>query len=231
MVDHFQDIYANKAALYDAMVAREDYQGRLLPAIQRIHSLTNAEVIEFGAGTGRLTRLLAPEVARITACDCSHHMLHTGQPTLPHTANWSLAVADNDAMPFANQSADLTVAGWSFGHATGWSPDDWQEVIGAAVAEMQRLTRPGGMLIILETLGTGNEEPAAPNKVLAEYYQWLENDHDFTRDWIRTDYDFGSVDEADRLTRFFFGDEFAERVRAEGWHIVPECTGLWWRQA
>ncbi len=231
MVDHFQDIYANKAALYDAMVAREDYQGRLLPAIQNIVSLTNANVIEFGAGTGRLTRLLAPEVANIVACDFSHHMVVTGRPTLPPTANWSLAVADNDAMPFASQSADLTIAGWSFGHATGWTPDNWQQVIGADIAEMQRLTRPGGTLIILETLGTGSEEPAAPNEALAEYYQWLENDHGFTREWLRTDYDFGSVEEADRLTRFFFGDDFAERVRAEQWQIVPECTGLWWRRA
>jgi ubiquinone/menaquinone biosynthesis C-methylase UbiE len=231
VVDHFQDIYTNKAALYDAMVAREDYQGNLLPAIQRIASLATANVIEFGAGTGRLTRLLAPHVARITACDVSHHMLLTGRPTLPQTINWSLAVADNNAMPFVNNSADVTIAGWSFGHATGWTPDNWREVIGAAVAEMQRLTRDGGTLIILETLGTGRETPAPPNQALADYYHWLESEHGFNREWLRTDYQFGSVEEADRLMRFFFGDDFAERVRAQNWQIVPECTGLWWRRA
>jgi ubiquinone/menaquinone biosynthesis C-methylase UbiE len=231
MLDHFQDIYAHKADLYDAMVAREDYQGNLLPAIRRIAPLTDAQVIEFGAGTCRMTRLLAPEVAGLVACDFSHHMLVTGRPTLPPTSNWRLAVADNAAMPFADNSADLTIAGWSFGHATGWMPDNWHEVIGAAVAEMQRLTRAGGTLIILETLGTGSETPAPPNQALADYYHWLENEHGFTREWLRTDYRFGSLDEADRLTRFFFGDDFADRVRVEGWQIIPECTGLWWRRA
>jgi len=36
-----------------------------------------------------------------------------------------------------------------------------------------------------------------------------------------------SLDEADRLTRFFFGDELADRVRRENWLILPEDTGIW----
>jgi len=41
------------------------------------------DVVEFGAGTGRITRLLAPEVQSIRAFDASEHML---VPWLDETA-------------------------------------------------------------------------------------------------------------------------------------------------
>lgn len=229
MSEHFRDIYANKADLYDRMVAREDYEHHLLPALTAIHPLQNAVVVEFGAGTGRLTRLLAPEVQRIHAFDFSHHMLTTAVPTLPATHNWTLAVGDNHAMPVRPQVADLAIAGWSFGHATGWYPDRWKEDIAGALAEMQRVVRPGGVMVIIETLGTGSETPKPPVQSLADYYHWLETEQGFSGTWIRTDYQFASVTEADELTRFFFGDDLANRIVREQMTILPECTGIWWR--
>lgn len=230
MPDHFQHIYANKAAQYDRMVAREDYEHHLLPALTAIHPLKDAIVVEFGAGTGRLTRLLAPEVQRIHAFDISHHMLTTAVPTLPPAHNWTLAVGDNHAMPVCPQVADLAIAGWSFGHATGWYPDAWREDIGGALAEMRRVMRPGGVMVIIETLGTGSETPNPPVQSLADYYHWLETEHGFSRTWIRTDMKFESVQEADDLTRFFFGDDLADRIVREQMTILPECSGIWWRQ-
>jgi ubiquinone/menaquinone biosynthesis C-methylase UbiE len=226
--DHFREIYANQGALYDRMVAREDYKHQLLPTLQALHSLENTTVVEFGAGTGRLTRLLAPHVRRIHAFDFSAHMLQNARPTLPDTANWTLAVSENRRMPLPAAVCDLAIEGWSFGHATGWYPESWRDHIGAAVAEMQRITRPGGTMVIIETLGTGSETPNAPSRLLSEFYQWLEEVHGFTHTWIRTDIKFESVEEADRLTRFFFGDAFADDVFQKGRTIVPECTGVWW---
>jgi hypothetical protein len=37
------------------------------------------------------------------------------------------------------------------------------------------------------------------------------------------------LDEALELSRFFFGDELADRVERNRWVILPECTGVWWR--
>lgn len=232
MTDHFQDIYANKAAEYDAMVSREDYQGNILTTLNEIQPLADLTVVEFGAGTGRLTRLLAPKVRGIRAFDNAPAMLIQAQAPLIATGagNWSLELADNVRLPVADQSADLTIAGWSFGHATGWYPETWQAEITKALSEMQRITRPGGVAIILETLGTGAEAPAPPNDALKALYQWWENDHGFNHKWIRTDYQFESVKEADKLTRFFFGDELASRIVNEQLTILPECTGIWWKR-
>lgn len=97
------------------------------------------------------------------------------------------------------------------------------------LAEMRRVLRPGGTAVILETLGTGRETPQPPTPALAELYAWLESEHEFTRQSLRTDYRFESLDEAEDIVRFFFGDELAAEVVANKWVKLPECTGLWWR--
>ncbi len=231
MPDHFKQIYTTQAAKYDAMVAREDYQGNLLPALESIRPLAGMDVVEFGAGTGRLTRLLAPLVNSIHAYDQSAHMLEIARPTLLATGmtNWTLQVAENDNLPEPDNGADLAIEGWSFGHATGWNPAGWRDEIGQALSEMQRILKPRGTAIILETLGTGSETPQPPSPILAELYAWLENEQGFHHQWLRTDYQFASVNEADDLTRYFFGDELAERIVREQLVILPECTGIWWR--
>ena len=237
----FKRIYATQAAEYEQMVAREDYQEHILPALLTIRPFTNeTAVIELGAGTGRLTRMLAPHVHHITALDISPHMLGVASEQLDPSGfratkghqpqgSVSLAAADNRQLPIAAQTADVAIAGWSLGHFVGWYAADWRDQIGQALAEMKRVLRPGGTMIILETLGTGRETPQPPHAGLAAYYDWLENEHGFAATWIRTDYCFTSVDEAVALTQFFFGDELAEQIHSYNMIVLPECTGIWWR--
>ncbi len=228
MSDHFQQIYATQAEKYDTMVRREDYQGNLLPALTAICPFDDAGVVEFGAGTGRLTRLIAPVAKHITITDIAPAMLTVARESLCEIGtNWSLAAADNRAMPVRTNSADIAIAGWSFGHFVAWYGDRWRDEIGRAVDEMQRVLKPGGTAIILETMGTGSKSPAPPTDGLSAYYTWLENERGFAYSWIRTDYKFASINEADELTRFFFGDAMADRVREESLKILPECTGIW----
>lgn len=231
MTDHFRDIYDNKAVQYDELVQREDYQGNILPALNRIRPLAGLEVIEMGAGTGRLTRMIVPRVKFVRAYDSSAAMLAVAARSLGEMGytNWTVTQADNKQIPAPDASADLSLAGWTFGHCVGWYPDRWREEIGAMVHEMLRVIKPGGTAIILETLGTGVENPAPPTPELAAYYRWLESEKGFSSTWIRTDYQFSTVPEAEELIRFFFGDELADRVVSQGLLIVPECTGIWWR--
>src|SRR5688500_1067375 len=104
----FEEIYAQHADQSDALVLREDNEGHLLPALNSICPLAGADVIEFGAGTGRLTCLLAPVVGHIEAYDASAHMLSVAEANLRGIgiANWRLAVADNRALPAETDSAD-----------------------------------------------------------------------------------------------------------------------------
>src|SRR5262249_36512538 len=131
------------------------------------------------------------------------------------------------ALPVASGWADTAIAGWVFGHFRLWMPDAWRDAIGRALGEMTRALRPGGALVVIETLGTGTAEPGPPSDALAEYYGWLAGEHGMAGAATRTDYRFADVEAACATLGFFFGDAFAERVRAAGSPHVPECTGVW----
>ncbi|MEM9951129.1 MAG: class I SAM-dependent methyltransferase [Chloroflexota bacterium] len=231
MTDHFQHIYQHDAERYERLIAREDQRGNLFQTLMEIHPFSGKTVVEFGAGTGRLTRIMSVLVQSIHAFDIAYPMLAEAQRVLDETGmeNWSLSQADNVFMPVANQSADIVVEGWSFGHVMGWYPDTWQARIDQMLSEMQRLLKPNGTMILIETMGTGNRKPQAPNAQLATLYDYWQNTLGFEYQWIRTDYQFEDVDEADELIRFFFGDAMAESLVAGKNIIVPECTGVWWK--
>ena len=227
-----REIYRFHAEEYHALVASEDREGNLLKAIRGIVQLDGADVVELGAGTGRLTALLAPQVRSIRGFDIAPAMLDVARRTLTQLGarNWQLEVADNARLPVPDAGADLSIAGWTYGHQTVWHPEGWREPIEAAVGEMMRVLRPHGTAIVIETLGTGHSSPFVPPAELERYYALLEASH-FERTWIRTDYEFSALAEGERLVRFFFGKELAEQFRAAGSAVLPECTGLWWRRA
>ena len=229
--DFFRDIYRNRAEQFDRLVAREDAHGNLFGALTEISPLGGANVIEFGAGTGRLTRLLSVTVERIFAFDIEPAMLKQADSTMRASGmtNWHLALGDNAQMPVASACADLVIEGWSFAHVIGWYPEDWLARTDAMLAEMARILKPGGTAVLIETLGTGCRRPQ-PSEKLAQLYRYWRERHGFESRWIRTDYQFATPDEADELTRFFFGDALADDCLAEGDVMLPECTGIWWKR-
>jgi len=224
-----REIYNQYAEQYELLVAREDYQGNILRALMEIHPLEGHSVVELGAGTGRLTRILAPLVNDIWLFDISHHMLEAAFRALETEGgrNWRLAVADHRNLSLVDGIADIVISGWSVCYLAVWSGEEWRREVRKALREMERVLGRRGMIILLETLGTGNEQPEAPEK-LKGYYECLEEEG-FSRKWIRTDFEFESLEEAKELMGFFFGEEMARRVEEEKWVRLPECTGIWWK--
>ncbi|MCB0212671.1 MAG: class I SAM-dependent methyltransferase [Anaerolineae bacterium] len=226
--DHFIDIYTTQAAAYHRMIEPEDVDGQLRPAIERITPLAGRRILDLGTGSGRLPLLIGNQAAQLVGLDLHAAMLAEQQHRRQQRGgSWSLLQADMRRLPLADGWADVVLAGWAIGHLVGWHGDRWPHEVQQVVAEMERLAAPGGALIIMETLSTGSLTPAPPTPGLARYYHWLETEQGFSRQEIRTDYQFGSVDEAVAKTAFFFGPQLAQTIRDRGWARVPEWTGVW----
>jgi ubiquinone/menaquinone biosynthesis C-methylase UbiE len=226
--DH-KETYRSETENYDQLIAREDFQGNLLREIERICPPDGLDILDLGAGTGRFETLLAERAASITALDLSHAMLKIARGKLVKldTKNHNLIAADHRALPLRNHFFDMVISGWSICYLADWYPETWREELDRAFIEIRRVTRSGGRVILLETQGTGFESPTPPPH-LADYFVFLQ-EAGFQFTWARTDYQFHDLDEAITISRFFFGEELAARVRANEWIVLPECTGFWTR--
>lgn len=226
MVDH-RSFYEARAGEYDALVSAEDADGTLGPALERLVRLDGADVLEIGAGTGRLTRLLLERGAGVVACEPAAAMRELALRRLPHARLEMRAGGVEDLVVEAGRF-DLAIAGWVLGHFVSWHAPDGLAKIGAALDRMTAALRPGGVVAVIETLGTGTTDARPPDAGLAAMYAWLEQERGLTRTVLATDYAFPDVETAASVTGAFFGADFAARVRREGWSRVPERTGLWY---
>jgi demethylmenaquinone methyltransferase / 2-methoxy-6-polyprenyl-1,4-benzoquinol methylase len=95
-------------------------------------------VLDLGAGTGVSTVELARSGAFVVGVDISQGMLRAGKRVRPHAA---LLAGDALALPFQDAAFDAVTI--SFALRNVHDP-------GAAVAEMARVTKPGGRLVICE---------------------------------------------------------------------------------
>ncbi|MFF2531040.1 class I SAM-dependent methyltransferase [Brevibacillus sp. NPDC058079] len=225
MPNHEQ-IYKNQAKQYDLMISR---QPSLLAIIEEITPIKGQDVIDLGAGSGRLTSVLAPHAKSILALDASAAMLEVNaqQLTQAGLSNWTTNVADHRELPADDNSTDVIVAGWTVCYLTSSEVPNNELHLEKIIQEMKRVLRPGGTIVIMETMGTGYETPHPP-EFLIKYYSLLENKYGFSHKWIRLDYQFKDLEEAEQLSRFFFGEELADRVAREKLMTLPECAGVWW---
>jgi len=229
MSEQQRKIYQTDGDRYEALISREDYQVNIPRAVDEIIQVDGLDILDLGAGTGRLTLLLAPRAKSIRAFDASSEMLRVCRERLVASglSNWQVDVADHRQLPVPDFSAHLVVSGWSMSYLAVWNQELNTSELDVWLNEMKRVLRKNGTIVVFESLGTGNESPIRLEHVESTY-QWLDA-HGFQNKWIRTDYQFESVEEAVDLAGFFFGEEMANRVREKRSLILPECTGVWWK--
>ncbi|MET3290307.1 UNVERIFIED_CONTAM: ubiquinone/menaquinone biosynthesis C-methylase UbiE [Brevibacillus sp. OAP136] len=226
MPDH-EAIYRSQAETYDLMISKQPI---LLEEIERIRPISGLDVLDLGAGSGRLTVPLAAKARSIHSLDASPAMLAITADKLQRSGftNWQTSVADHRNLPVADQSVDLVVSGWSICYLCSSELPAWQDDLSQVMAEINRVLRPGGTVILFETMGTGTTHPAPPD-FLTAYYAKLECEYGFSHKWLRADYSFESLAQAEELARFFFSNELAQQVVQNNWVTMPECAGMWWR--
>lgn len=226
MPDH-KLTYQSQADQYEALVNREDFQGNLLTTIQSIFPLSGLTIVESGTGSGRFAKLFAPFAKTIFAFDLSPAMIHTAKAGLDKMAvtNTFFGNADHRLIPLPDHTADLVISGWSVCYLKTWGDAYWKEEVNKALEEFQRLLKPTGKIMIVESLGTGETTPNPPEKLIP-YLNYLE-ELGLQRFWIRTDYQFTTPEELKTLIGFFFGEEMVHAALKDNLCIMPECTGIW----
>src|SRR5512141_2784320 len=145
MSDRQRQIYQNDGDRYEALIAREDYQRNIEKALDEIVNVDGLDVLDLGAGTGRLAVMLAPRTKSMRVFDSSEEMLRVCREKFEAKGltNWQVDVADHRQLPVADHSADLVVSGWSVAYLYVWHKDTWQAELGKWLGEMKRILRPG----------------------------------------------------------------------------------------
>jgi ubiquinone/menaquinone biosynthesis C-methylase UbiE len=226
----YVDIYSNQSEKYDLFISFEDYRNELLKTIMKIFPLTeNMVIADIGSGTGRIAYLLAPFVKKIYGIEPNDSMrrIAISKCTQKKMDGIEFLPGGYEQIPLSNSSVDLVIEGWSFMYYYKLSLPNWKDKINCALIEMNRILKPGGKIILIETLGTMETEPQVFN-FAAPFYNYLEEEQDFKRINIRTDYKFNTIKDAEALITFFFGEDMGKMVHQRKDIIVPECTGLWY---
>jgi ubiquinone/menaquinone biosynthesis C-methylase UbiE len=137
---------ARLAALGDArlLAVRERMRG-LLP-------LTGDErAIDVGAGTGPLAFALAPLVREVVALDLVPEMLAEGRRHAREFPNVLFVEGDALALPYAAGVFDLALSGRTLHHV---------ERPGGVVAELARVTRAGGLVLVVDQIAPADPQEA-----------------------------------------------------------------------
>ena len=225
-----KEIYSGHAAQYDELVSHEDYEDNLKSFLRGRLDFEGKTVVEFGAGTGRLTGSYIDQASSAFCLDQSRHMLEVARQNL-RLFRHKLQFLEHDNVDGFEPipRADIAMEGWAFGHTVIDHCHRIPEITELLVANCLGAIRETGIVVIIETMGTGVESAAAPRAELRQFYEVLETRHGFERTIVPTDYRFDDVDSASRIMGFFFGDEMGRRVKERGSAVVSEYTGVWLR--
>lgn len=136
----FDDVAAGYDRTNTVLSLGNDYLWRIATA-RAINAKPGQRVLDLAAGTGASSVALAAKGAEVVAADFSPGMIAEGQRRHGDVPNLSFAHADATDLPFEDAAFDTVTI--SFGLRNVNDPKK-------ALREMQRVTAPGGTLLICE---------------------------------------------------------------------------------
>jgi len=169
-----QDVFGQRAAFYATSQTHSD-AAQLASLVTLAAPKPAWRALDVGTGTGHTAFAFAPHVAQTIGIDLTGAML--AQARLLERAKGlclSWALADAEALPFAAASFDLVTCRRSAHHFGD---------IGRAVAEMGRVCKPGGVVLIDDR---SVPEDDAVDALMNQLDTW--HDHSHVREYRATEW-------------------------------------------
>ena len=136
------------AAMFDDVAERYDTTNDVLSlgrtrrwrraVVEAVDARRGERILDLAAGTGTSSEPFHALGARVVPCDFSLGMLRVGKRRLPQLG---FTAGDALALPFADDSFDAVTISFGLRNVAD---------VEAALAEMCRVTRPGGRLVVCE---------------------------------------------------------------------------------
>ncbi len=154
---------AEVAAMFDQVAQRYDLTNTLLSGgqvylwreamVRALKPAPGMRILDLAAGTGTSAAALAARGAQVVACDLSEGMIEVGRQRHP---DLEFVQGDATNLPFRDGEFDAVTISFGLRNV---------ENLGGALAEMRRVTRPGGQLLVCEF-----STPVSP--LLRAPYNW-----------------------------------------------------------
>ncbi|UCR87962.1 demethylmenaquinone methyltransferase [Mycetocola spongiae] len=139
------------SAMFDEVAAHYDRTNTIMSmgndllwrvaTTRAVDAVPGERILDIAAGTGTSSAAIAKSGASVVAADFSPGMLEVGRKRYGKLARVSFVEADATNLPFADNEFDATTI--SFGLRNVVEPKK-------AIAEMLRVTKPGGRIVICE---------------------------------------------------------------------------------
>jgi ubiquinone/menaquinone biosynthesis C-methylase UbiE len=149
--DVIRRVFGQQAARFGEQGLTLSNQAYLQWMVEQLDLQSHFEVLDVAAGTGHLSRAIAPHVKRVVALDLTPEMLAQGEREVAQQGLTNVAFEQGEAehLTYANESFDLVVTRFSLHHfADARGP----------VQEMVRVCRRGGRVAVIDMVSP--DDPA-----------------------------------------------------------------------
>ncbi len=175
-----------------------DRHGKVLRALDVLLPPSGV-VLDVGAGDGFTAERLSTESRSVVAVEPA-----VGMIDLRRQVHWVQGFAQS--LPFHDSTFDGAYATWAY-----FFPAFHDVTPG--LDEVDRVTKPGAPIVIVDNAGNDEFTAMAPQDIATDVGLW--RDIGFTVEIVQTAFMFDSLDDADRLLTFYFGERAKPALEIE----------------
>ncbi len=165
-----------------------DRPGYVIDALSE--ALPAGLVLDVGAGDGYTAERLRTSVRQVVALEPSRAMMRSDRD-----CTWVQGEAER--LPFRADAFDAGYATWAYFFSRGWDPSP-------GIEELHRVVKEGGPLVFVDNAGGDEFCELAEGDISARADFWAQRG--FATSVIESEFGFDSVEEAQTLLTWFFGE-------------------------